>query len=291
MKYFLIFLFLIRGLNAIEAQTKRALIIGIGAYPPESGWATIHGDNDVPLIADALSRRGFNQDHIVKLVNNQATKKNILKQFNLLTKKAQTNDIIYIHFSTHGQQVVDTDGDEEDGLDEAIIPYDAHKTFEKGVYEGKNHLIDDELNILLSAVRKKIGKSGTLVVVIDACHSGDATRGNSSDYDTIVVRGTSEIFQNGSKGKYISRPVKMLDWVVISATQSYQNNYEYKVNGTYYGSLSYAINLAFLELTNQDDFTGMFKAIQKSKEDMSISRYPQRPMIEGDRYYLSQKVF
>ncbi len=291
MKYLLAFFFLIFGSHAIEAQTKRALIIGIGAYPPESGWNPIHGDNDVPLIADALSRRGFNQDHIVKLVNEQATKKNILKQFNMLTHKAQINDIIYIHFSTHGQQVVDIDGDEEDGLDEAIIPYDARKTFEKGVYEGKNHLIDDELNILLSAVRKKIGKSGTLVVVIDACHSGDATRGNSSDYDTIVVRGTSEIFQIGSKGKYISRPVKMVDWVVISATQSYQNNYEYKVNGTYYGSLSYAINLAFPELTNKDDFTSLFKAIQKSREDISVSRYPQRPMIEGGRYYLNQKVF
>jgi hypothetical protein len=291
MKYLLVFFFLIFGIHVIDAQTKRALIIGIGAYPPESGWSIIHGDNDVPLIADALSRKGFNQDHIVKLVNNQATKKNILEQFNLLTHKAQINDIIYIHFSTHGQQVVDTDGDEEDGLDEAIIPYDACKTFEKGVYEGKNHLIDDELNILLSGVRKKIGKSGTLVVVIDACHSGDATRGKSSDYDTSVVRGTSEVFQIGLKGKYNPSLVKTVDWVVISATQSYQNNYEYKVNGTYYGSLSYAIHLALPELINKDDFNGMFKAIQKGREDMNVSRYPQRPMIDGDRFYLNQKVF
>jgi hypothetical protein len=291
MNYLLVFFFLLFGTHAIDAQTKRALIIGIGAYPPESGWSIIHGDNDVPLIADALSRRGFNQDHIVKLVNNQATKKNILEQFNLLTHKAQNNDIIYIHFSTHGQQVVDTDGDEEDGLDEAIIPYDARKTFVKGVYEGKNHLIDDELNILLSAVRKKIGKSGTLVVVIDACHSGDATRGNSSEYDTISVRGTSEVFQIGLKAKFNPKLVKTVDWVVISATQSYQNNYEYKVNGTYYGSLSYAIHLALPELTNKDDFNGMFKAIQKSREDMNVSRYPQRPMIDGDRFYLNQKVF
>lgn len=163
MKYLLAFFFLIFGSHAIEAQTKRALIIGIGAYPPESGWSTIHGDNDVPIIADALSRRGFSQDHIVKLVNDQATKKNILKQFNLLTHKAQINDIIYIHFSTHGQQVLDIDGDEQDSLDEAIIPYDARKTCVKRVYEGKNHLIDDELNQLLSALRKKIGKLLSLI--------------------------------------------------------------------------------------------------------------------------------
>ena len=291
MKYLLALFFLIYGSHAIEAQTKRALIIGIGAYPPESGWGIIHGDNDVPLIADALSRRGFNQDHIVKLVNNQATKKNILKQFNLLTHKALINDIIYIHFSTHGQQVVDADGDEQDSLDEAIIPYDARKTWVKRVYEGKNHLIDDELNQLLSALRKKIGKLGSLVVVIDACHSGDATRGNSDENDSIVIRGTPEIFKLNAKQKFVAKPVKSIDWVVISATQSYQNNYEYKVNGTYYGSLSYAINLAFPELTNKDDFTSLFKSIQKNRDDISVSRYPQRPMIEGDKYYLKQKVF
>jgi len=291
MKYLLAFFFLIFGSHAIEAQTKRALIIGIGAYPPESGWSTIHGDNDVPIIADALSRRGFNQDHIVKLVNDQATKKNILKQFNLLTHKAQINDIIYIHFSTHGQQVVDIDGDEQDSLDEAIIPYDARKTCVKRVYEGKNHLIDDELNQLLSALRKKIGKLSSLVVVIDACHSGDATRGNGDENDSIVTRGTPEIFKPGAKQKIIAKPVNSIDWVVISATQPYQNNYEYKVNGSYYGSLSYAIKLTLPDLTGKDTFTGMFKAIQKNREGMSVSRYPQRPMIEGNSYFLNQKVF
>jgi len=291
MKYLLAFFFLTFGSHTIDAQTKRALIVGIGSYPLESGWGTIHGDNDVPLITDALINRGFNQDNIVKLVNDQATKINILKQFNLLTQKAQINDIIYVHFSTHGQQVVDTDGDEQDSLDEAIIPYDARKTYMKRVYDGKNHLIDDELNQLLSALRKKIGKLGSLVVVIDACHSGDATRGNGDENDSIVIRGTTEIFKPGAKQKIIAEPVKAIDWVVISATQSYQNNYEYKVNGSYYGSLSYAIKLTLPNLTGKDDFTGMFKAIQKSREEMSVSRYPQRPMIEGDSYYLNQKVF
>lgn len=290
MKYLLL-LFLIFGLHPVESQTKRALIISIGAYPVESGWCTIHGDNDVPLIADALIRRCFNPDKIVTLVNEQATKKNILKKLNQIIDQAQFKDIIYIHFSTHGQQVVDVDGDEEDGLDEAIIPFDACKTFVKGVYEGKNHLIDDELYKLLSALRKKVGKFGSLVVVIDACHSGDATRGNSSENDSIVVRGTTEVFQAGSKRSFAAKPLKLVDWVVISATQSYQNNYEYKVNGSFYGSLSYAIKLTLPDLTSNDDFSDMFKIIQKKREEMNVSRYPQRPMIEGERYYLNQKVF
>jgi Caspase domain len=289
-KYLLV-IFLIFGLHSVEAQTKRAFIIGIGAYPVESGWCTIHGDNDVPLIEDALILRGFNPDKIAKLVNEQATKTNIIKCFNQLIKQAKINDIIYIHFSTHGQQVIDIDGDEADGLDEAVIPFDACKTFVKGQYEGKNHLIDDELYSYLTSLRGKIGKLGSLVVVIDACHSGDATRGERSENDSIVVRGTSEVFQAGHKSSFVAKHLKLVDWVVISATQPYQNNFEYKVNGSYYGSLSYAIKLSLPDLTNEDDFAALFKIIQKRRTEMNVVNYPQRPMIQGDSYYLKQKVF
>lgn len=291
MKYLLAFLLLTFGSYTIEAQIKRALIIGIGAYPPESGWSTIHGDNDVPLIAEALIKRGFSHDNIVKLVNEQASKKNIVKKINLLIGQANSNDIIYIHFSTHGQQVVDLDGDEKDTLDEAIIPYDAYKTYVKGVYEGQCHLIDDELYSFLSALRKKIGKSGTLIVAIDACHSGDATRGKKAKYDSVIVRGTSDIFQAEGKKRVSFIPRKSVDWVAISATQPYQNNYEYKIGGKYYGSLSYAIFLALPGLTSKDNYSRMFKAVQKNREEMDVSRYPQRPMIEGDSFYLNQPVF
>lgn len=177
MKYLLVILLVIFEIHSVEAQTKKAIIIGIGAYPPETGWCTIHGDNDVPLIADALIQRGFNPDKIMRLINEHATKTNIIKSFTNLINQAKINDTIYIHFSMHGQQVMDTNGDEADGLDEAVIPFDACKTFVKGRYEGKNHLLDDELNFYLTSLRKKIGKFGSLVVVIDACHSGDATRG------------------------------------------------------------------------------------------------------------------
>lgn len=287
----LLIVFLTVALLSLEAQTKRALIIGIGNYPAESGWCKIHGDNDVPLIANALSGKGFRANNIKSLVNEKATKYNIIKSLNLLVKQSQPNDKIYIHFSSHGQQVVDISGDEEDGLDEAIIPYDAPKTFFKGVYEGKNHLLDDELNKFLSSLRGKIGKTGLLFVVIDACHSGDATRGNKDANESIVVRGTSDIFQATGKKSYKPHLAKPLDWVVFSASQSYQNNYEYKLNNEYFGSLSYALKLALNGMSGNEDFREFFKVIQKKRDEMNVVRYPQRPMIEGDSYYQIQKVF
>jgi hypothetical protein len=274
-----------------EARTKRALIIGIGSYPAKSGWNIIHGDNDVPLISGTLSRKGFDSKNIVCLTNENATKKRIISSFNQMIAQAQPNDLIYIHFSTHGQQVTDLNGDEDDGLDEAIVPYDAQKTFVKGVYEGKNHLIDDELNGYLSQLRSKIGKDGSLLVVIDACHSGDATRGNNSEADSAVLRGTNDIFNLGTKKITQLQPKKKLDWVVFSATQPYQNNYEYKLNGEYFGSLSYAINLAISELSTQVSFSKLFELIQSKRTNMKVSGYPQRPMIDGADFYQKQIAF
>ena len=163
--------------------------------------------------------------------------------------------------------------------------------YTKSVYEGKSHLIDDELNDYLTALRKKIGKSGSLLVVIDACHSGDATRGNSNDKDKMMIRGTADIFQAGVRSSFVPHPLKPLDWVVISASQSYQNNYEYKLNNEYFGSLSYALKLALNEMTGNEDFNDLFKMMLKKREDMNVVRYPQRPMIDGDRFYQTQKVF
>lgn len=291
MKYLLVLTFLILGFYIAEAQTKRALIVGIGDYPVESGWCKIHGDKDVSLIANALTQRGFSPNNIKCLINENATKKNILKSFNLLIKQAQQNDFLYIHFSMHGQQIIDVDGDEADGLDEAIIPFDAKKTYSKGVYEGKNHLIDDELFKYLTSLREKVGKFGSILVVMDACHSGDATRGKSNDMDSIVIRGTSDIFYAIPEKSYVPHPLKPLEWVVISATQSYENNYEYKLYGEYFGSLSYAIKLVLNDLSGKEDFLDIFNRIQKKREEMNVARYPQRPMIEGSNYYLHQKVF
>ena len=252
---FWIIICLLLGFFPTKSQTKRALISGIGEYPVESGWHSINGDNDVPLITDALIQKGFDSGNIVSLINEKATKENILYKFSHLTKEARQNDIIYIHFSTHGQQVVDLDGDEEDGLDEAIIPFDAQKSFVKGQYEGENHLMDDELNELLSALRNKIGEEGTLLVIIDACHSGDATRGELNEDDDVIIRGTSEIFKAEKTAVYEIRNSGMIEWVVISATQPHQNNYEYKISDSYFGSLSYAVKLALPELKSEADFT------------------------------------
>ena len=43
---------------ALQAQEKRALLIGIGDYPSEYGWNKIHGQNDVEIIRQTLNQQG-----------------------------------------------------------------------------------------------------------------------------------------------------------------------------------------------------------------------------------------
>ena len=104
------------------AQQKHALIITISGYPAESGWSKINSDNDRTLLVPEFERLGFK---VTTLTNEQATKQGITQSLSQLAKQVCKDDYVCIHFSCHGQQMEDDNQDEADGLDEALIPYDA----------------------------------------------------------------------------------------------------------------------------------------------------------------------
>lgn len=246
--------------------TKRAMLVGISDYPvlkqKSAGWAKIHGANDALMMRKTLKFQGFKT---TMLVNKEATASNIRKVFAKMQEDATLGDLIYIHFSCHGQPVEDYNGDEVDGWDEAIVPYDAWQIPVKGAYNGKNHIIDDELNLWLSKIRKKIGSTGFLYVVVDACHSGGIDRGEEEDGE-IFVRGSKIGFSLSNKS-YMPRidrrpniPIKaekgMAGICMLEACRSYQSNYEFKQNGTYYGSLSFYVNQVLMrhKLSSDDSW-------------------------------------
>ena len=173
----------------LSAQTRRALVIGLGEQQDKS-WAKINGDKDVPYVKEMLTLSGYKD--ISTLINNQATKSGIVSAIKKLTQRCQIGDVVYVHFSGHGQLVTDVNGDEEDKWDESWIPYDAYLRY--GANDrGEKHLIDDEINVLLTGIRKKIGTNGKLLLVVDACHSGDSSRGDDLDetvrgvYDEFII--------------------------------------------------------------------------------------------------------
>ena len=177
------------------AYKKHALLVGISDYEnnkavkQDNRFNNINGKTDVNLMAPVLQKQGF---QVKKLVNREATHNAIITNLKSLASKCSAGDIVYIHFSTHGQLVEDLNGDEADGWDEAIIPYDAQKMYRKGVYEGQNHLLDDELSIYVDKIRKRLGETGMLYVVIDACHAGTSSRGKPLFFDIAGLNDSEE---------------------------------------------------------------------------------------------------
>ena len=71
----------------------------------------------------------------------------------------QPGDSLFFSFSGHGTQVADPSGDEDDGLNEAILPCD---------HEVAGYITDDELN---AGLINPLPPHTRLFAVLDACHS------------------------------------------------------------------------------------------------------------------------
>ena len=267
------------------AQQKHALIVAIANYPTESGWSKINSDNDRTLLVPEFKRLGFK---VTTLQNEQAIKQAIIQSLSHLAKQVHPDDYVCIHFSCHGQQMEDNNQDEEDGLDEALIPYDAYLSYKKDIYEGKNHLRDDDLEEHLTTIRKKLGEKGTLLVTLDACHSGTADRDEEYvEDDDAPIRGTSAIFssnpfflspENKNVERQITLPQQkgMSSYCIISACQPFQRNFETKVKGIYYGTLSYALYQTLKGANSWDESS--YPAIWQYARKLSIR---QIPMVES----------
>lgn len=278
-----------------NAQTKRAIVIGIGQQE-DKAWGKINGDKDVPYVEEMLKNAKFKTGNVRKLVNQQATKVAIVNAFKSLASQSRRGDMVYIHFSGHGQQMKDMHNDEKDGLDECWIPYDAYrKPCEKD--RGEKHLTDDEVNYYLNAIRDRIGDTGKMLVVIDACHSGGATRGD----DDEVVRGVEDIFEaiksfiwgaatESDKRNMVNPNAKENKerWITLSACKSEQVNIEMKSPAV--GKLTYAIYNKVKESTENDN-EDFFRRIRMFVNSNTGSR-PQYPVMTGEtnRYRITDII-
>lgn len=275
----------------LAQATNRALLVGIGKYNTmTTGWGRIHGDDDVALIKPMLKKRGFSD--IVTLTNERAKKADIVGALKSLALRCRAGDRVYFHFSGHGQPIKDLNQDEKKGkeFDESIIPYDACRDSRKlnGTYNGQFHLIDDELNPLLNAIKIKLGDKGEFFVVVDACYSRGIQKDEYTDLDPELlkyVRGTNYAFF--PKGRPL-RLVKMkkpeqftpgAKMTVVTACRENERNFEYKApNGKLYGSLSYYIYLLLKSGADFNVWTQSFST--HAYTSRNIFQVTQHPSIE-----------
>ncbi|WP_075589869.1 caspase family protein [Labilibacter marinus] len=256
----------------IVSGNKKALIIAIGDYSEESRWPKIEVNNDVDLIQKSLRYNGFGEISLIK--DSFCTKKDIVLALKKLASETKKGDVVFIHYSGHGQQILDDNNDELDGYDEAIVPYDAHRIFKAGVYEGQNHIRDDELILLLNQIREKAGRSGQVVFSLDANNFGpEQDEVNSNKTRSILTRGG--FFEIDSQ----INNLKFAPFIMLTACQAKEINTAYlDGNGNDYGSFSYALG-NILQLINSDVlFHELFDLL---KHHMDLIAPYQTPGIAG----------
>lgn len=145
----------------IRLPVKKALLVGIN-YVGTS--AELRGTiNDVNDIRSFLSSKCGYSTFEMQTDNTpvKPTRANILQGLHRLVAGSIAGDSLFFHYSGHGTQVHDRNGDEVSGLDSAIVPLD---------YKQSGTIIDDQLRAIFN--RAPIGVR--IFCIVDACHSGSA---------------------------------------------------------------------------------------------------------------------
>ena len=239
-----------------EHATKVALLFGINDYPGSN--ADLRGCvNDVELAERRLW--GF---QIRKFTDKQVTVENFVNQVRYAILNSVVGDTVYIHYSGHGTYVEDKNGDEIDGYDEALYLYN-------GV------LIDDTLNAILQLIPE-----GVLVVLaLDSCFSGGATR------NPHKARFMPPKFERKEHLRIKRRWYEDMKWIVLSGCAENQTSADAYINGKYQGAFTH---YQFHTLVHGMTYKTWH---EKIREFLPSRDFEQAPTIEGNSELINKQVF
>ncbi len=197
----------LKGGDSTSTQDIVALFIGISEYenmePPvgqTSGRAGIpglaigHAVNDVVKLNNTFCEKGClcgcspggaaveasSYNDVKMLLDSWATKEAIRQAIIYwLDERESENTTVIIAFSGHGMYAVDDNGDEADGYDEFIVPYDIQCTNcdnpQLLEWLPETAIRDDEFDAWLDVL-----ESHRIVVMVDSCFSGGLAAGAAS---------------------------------------------------------------------------------------------------------------
>ena len=261
---------------------KKALLVGINKYPKDLD-ADLEGCvNDVENMRSLLIKKfKYDPENIRVVINERATRQSILDRLYWLLNDSKSGDELIFHYSGHGSQVRDRNGDElNDQLDEILCPHDL---------DWGNPLSDD----ILAKLFKQLPSGVFLTMICDACHSGTMTRGLNSKKKVrskniippFDIRSRSldrEIVKNHIGKKDIGASQRH---VLISGCRDDQTSMDTYINGKYQGAFTWALTKSIKENPERTWKEAHSKAVRY------LNDYDQIPQISGDEDLVSRKVF
>jgi len=250
-------------------MSKYAVLIGINYIStPYRLYGCI---NDAIMMRKYLiEKRGYTSTNITMLRDDintfvQPTKENIINQLNNLINTANINNAseIMFHYSGHGSQIKDLNGDERDGKDEVIYPVDL------------KYISDDELRNVI----KKLNNNTKLYCVIDSCNSG-----TSFDLPYLFDQNNNKLFmKENNSTKYSELLNKKIYFIsgcqdeqssadLYSVYQLYQDiNPNYSITNKSGGALSSTV------IKTNFEFNGPFLSFIQNQ----LRWLTQRPLLSS----------
>ncbi len=139
-----------------------SLHIGLNSFDPvhygEPG--TLAGcKNDAKAMTKLAKSRGFTPVTKSPLFTEKATCTAVIAGIKTAAAKLKSGDTFFITYAGHGSQTPDTNGDEDDAMDETWCLYD-------------RMLVDDELAALWATFNAGV----RIIMLSDSCHSGSVSR-------------------------------------------------------------------------------------------------------------------
>jgi len=260
-------------------MAKKALLVGINRYP-DPGNELKGCVNDVLLIRETLEKHfGFADPGGIRLLTDaRATTAAILDGLAWLTSDAAPGDSLVFHYSGHGSQVPDKNGDERDGQDEILCPFDL---------DWRRPLTDDDLAAAISGVPR----GALLTVILDCCHSGTGLREPAAPGYATRPRFLPHLAAKPNGRRPVRRfgvCVTKTDAVLIAACRDDQTSADAYIDGKYRGALTYHLWRALRDA----DWSATYRAlVAATGKELSHVGFDQVPQLEGPSKLLWLPVF
>jgi metacaspase-1 len=278
-------------------MAKKALLIGINQY--RMPGADLRGCvNDVLNMKATLTELyGFSSRNIAQLIDARATQKYIEAGVKALIAGAHAGDVLLLHYSGHGANVPDDNGDEADGRDEILCPTDL---------DWYKPLRDDWLRKVFDGLKPGV----SLTVIMDCCHSGTNTRAVAPPdapviprflpcpLDLIATESGRTLRGRRKAGLHKSSlsarrkkdvVVANIPELLITGCRDTQTSADAHIGGSYNGALTY--HLASV-LRNSGGAISYRDVHTLTTKGLARARFDQVPQLEGrknafDRPFLS----
>ena len=277
-------------------MAKKALLIGINHY--QVPGANLRGCvNDVTNLKRALVQfAGFTEANTKTLLDLRATKAAMQTGMQNLIKGAKKGDVLVLHYSGHGSNVPDKNGDEADHRDEILCPTNL---------DWADPLLDDWLRVTFD----KLPAGVSFTVIMDCCFSGTCTRAiEPPDAPSIErylpnpldllatesrrglsgkVRSTLVPGHRAERGKQ-DVVVADIGEVLITGCRDTQTSADAYIAGTYNGALTYHLVKAIQEKKGKLTYRELH---QRTLDLLSKGKYDQVPQLEGRAANLDRPIF